>query len=164
MMLVYHGSYCEIEKPDLKYSRANLDFGKGFYVTPIKDQAVRWTEKFQRRNREAIVNTYELHLELLNEKYLIKEFKDYNSEWLHFILACRSGSMRYKEFDMIVGGVANDKIYDTLELFFDKLIDEAEALGRLKYHKPNNQICIINQMIVNHHLIFKGSEKVNVSK
>ncbi len=38
-MIVYHGSTVEIAKPDLKYSKNNLDFGKGFYVTTFKEQA-----------------------------------------------------------------------------------------------------------------------------
>lgn len=38
-MIVYHGSTPKIEKPDVTYSKLNLDFGKGFYVTTIKNQA-----------------------------------------------------------------------------------------------------------------------------
>lgn len=38
-MIVYHGSYCIIENPDISRSRDNLDFGKGFYLTEIKSQA-----------------------------------------------------------------------------------------------------------------------------
>lgn len=34
-MIVYHGSYMEISAPDIKHSRTNLDFGRGFYVTDI---------------------------------------------------------------------------------------------------------------------------------
>lgn len=34
-MILYHGSYVEIAKPDLKHSRLNVDFGRGFYTTPI---------------------------------------------------------------------------------------------------------------------------------
>ncbi len=34
-MILYHGSFIEINKPDLKHSRPNVDFGKGFYTTPI---------------------------------------------------------------------------------------------------------------------------------
>lgn len=41
-MILYHGSYLEITKPDLKYSRANVDFGRGFYTTLIYEQAVKW--------------------------------------------------------------------------------------------------------------------------
>ena len=43
--------------------------------------------------------------------------------------------------DLVVGGVANDKVFNTVELFFDGLIDKAEAIKRLRYEKPNVQIC-----------------------
>ena len=38
-MIVYHGSSLEVTTPDIRHSRDNIDFGKGFYVTPIKEQA-----------------------------------------------------------------------------------------------------------------------------
>ncbi len=38
-MIVYHGSYTEITKIDLSKCEPNKDFGKGFYVTKIKEQA-----------------------------------------------------------------------------------------------------------------------------
>ena len=41
-MIIYHGSYMEIVRPDLKHSRPNVDFGLGFYTTPIYAQAVKW--------------------------------------------------------------------------------------------------------------------------
>lgn len=37
-MILYHGSYLEINKPDLSHSRDNVDFGKGFYTTPIYEK------------------------------------------------------------------------------------------------------------------------------
>lgn len=40
-MKVYHGSYCLVEDPDISFSREALDFGKGFYVTNIKEQAIK---------------------------------------------------------------------------------------------------------------------------
>lgn len=40
-MILYHGSYLEVVKPDLEHSRENIDFGKGFYTTPIYEQAVK---------------------------------------------------------------------------------------------------------------------------
>lgn len=30
---VYHGSYCEVDKPTLDRGRLDADFGLGFYVT-----------------------------------------------------------------------------------------------------------------------------------
>ncbi len=41
-MKLYHGSFLSIEKPDLLHSRKNLDFGRGFYTTPLYEQAVKW--------------------------------------------------------------------------------------------------------------------------
>ena len=32
-MIVYHGSVTEVITPDISFSRCNLDFVKGFYVT-----------------------------------------------------------------------------------------------------------------------------------
>lgn len=36
-MILYHGSSLAVPHPDLTHSRRNLDFGRGFYTTPIKD-------------------------------------------------------------------------------------------------------------------------------
>ena len=44
-MLVYHGSCEVVEKPDVMHSFRPLDFGKGFYVTTIKEQAERWAKR-----------------------------------------------------------------------------------------------------------------------
>ena len=41
-MILYHGSSLEVVKPDLSHSRANVDFGRGSYVTPLYEQAVKW--------------------------------------------------------------------------------------------------------------------------
>ena len=50
--------------------------------------------------------------------------------------------------DLVVGGVANDKVFNTVELFFDGLIDKAEAIKRLRYEKPNVQICFRTESTV----------------
>lgn len=41
-MVVYHASYTIVEHPDVSFSRDSLDFGKGFYLTTIREQAVRY--------------------------------------------------------------------------------------------------------------------------
>ena len=38
-MILYHGSFLEIAQPNLVHSRPNVDFGRGFYVTPLYEQA-----------------------------------------------------------------------------------------------------------------------------
>lgn len=47
--------------------------------------------------------------------------------------------------DLVVGGVANDKVFNTVELFFGGLIGKAEAIKRLRYEKPNVQICFLHR-------------------
>ena len=59
-MILYHGSFIEINKPDLKHSRPNVDFGKGFYTTPIYEQAVKWCSKFKKRGKNGIVHVMNL--------------------------------------------------------------------------------------------------------
>ena len=56
-------------------------------------------------------------------------------------------------------GVANDKVFNTVELYFDGLIDKAEAIQRLRFEKPNMQICFrTGQALSCVH--FKGSEEI----
>lgn len=38
-MIVYHGSDGIVDHPDVEHSFRNLDFGRGFYVTTIREQA-----------------------------------------------------------------------------------------------------------------------------
>ena len=58
-MILYHGSFIEITKPDLVHSRPNVDFGRGFYVTPLYEQAAKWCGKFKRRGKDSILSRYE---------------------------------------------------------------------------------------------------------
>ena len=50
-------------------------------------------------------------------------FESYSEQWLDFVLACRRG-MDATNYDIVIGGVANDKVFNTVELFFDGLIDK----------------------------------------
>ena len=57
-MILYHGSYLEVQTPDLVHSRENLDFGRGFYTTPLYDLAIKWCERFKRRGKRGIDSHY----------------------------------------------------------------------------------------------------------
>ena len=58
-MILYHGSFLEIAQPDLVHSRPNVDFGRGFYVTTLYEQAAKWCGKFKRRGKDGIISKYE---------------------------------------------------------------------------------------------------------
>jgi hypothetical protein len=64
------------------------------------------------------------------------------------------------ENDIIIGGIADDRVYNTIELYEDNLINKEEALKRLRYYKPNNQICIVNQEIIDKYLNYEESKVV----
>ena len=138
-MILYHGSYIEIKKPDLSHTRKNVDFGSGFYTTTIFEQATKWAEKFKRQNKESIVNEYSFD-EIAYKSLKVLQFDSYSEEWLTYIINCRRGNDK-TDYDIVAGGVANDKVFNTVELFFDNLIDKTEAIRRLKYEKPNMQLC-----------------------
>lgn len=156
-MILYHGSYLEIAKPDLKHSRFNVDFGRGFYTTPLYEQAVKWCGKFKRRGKEGIISCYDFE-EKAYESLKVLKFESYSEEWLDFILNCRSGKDA-TDYDIVIGGVANDKVFNTVELFFEGLIDKTETIRRLRYEKPNLQICFRTEKALEH-LCFERSEKV----
>lgn len=59
-MTLYHTSDRSIEHPDIKFSRAYLDFGKGFYTTPNRSQAEKYAKRFFKEGRQAFLNTFEL--------------------------------------------------------------------------------------------------------
>ena len=48
MIRLYHGSIVKIEVPDLVHSKPFKDFGRGFYLSPDKQQA--WEMAFQKVN------------------------------------------------------------------------------------------------------------------
>ena len=137
-MILFHGSYIAINKPDLLHSRVNVDFGKGFYATPIYEQAAKWSGKFKARGLDAVVSSYEFD-ETGCQNLKVLRFSSYSDEWLDFIVNCRCGK-DHTDYDLVIGGVANDKIFNTIELFFDDLIDKGEAIKRLRFEKPNLQL------------------------
>ena len=160
-MKLYHGSYVAIEKPDLQFSRMRTDFGKGFYLTPMKTQAASWSQRFMRERGTAVISSYDFLSnpeEKLPTDTKILEFDSHSLEWLNFITACRLGQPVDIDWDLVLGGVANDKVFDTLQLYFDGLIGADEAIGRLRYNKPNFQYCFKNQSLIDGYLIFAGSE------
>ena len=154
-MIVYHTSKVEVMKPDTRHSRPNLDFGRGFYVTKLKKQALNYADKFILRNQRAVLNTYELSDNWT--QYNVKRFEMYNEEWLDFIIANRKG-LPVEQFDVVEGGVANDKIFRTLELYFNGDITKADALKQLRFEKINHQICFLSQVAIDNCLTFISSE------
>ena len=155
-MILYHGSYLAVEKPNISFSRANTDFGQGFYTTTIKSQAEKWAERFKKQRGYAVVSEYELNEFDLRKNASILEWTTYCEDWLDFIAECRHGGTG-GDYDLVIGGIANDDVFNTLTLYFRGLIDKKESIKRLSYEKPNVQYCFRKQSIIDTYLIFLGS-------
>lgn len=160
-VIVYHGGTEIVKHPDCTYGRRNLDFGQGFYVTDIRKQAEDWAKLMaDRREKTPVLNRYRLNREaILSEaRYII--FKAYDKDWLELIVASRQGLPVANGYDYIEGGVANDRVVDTVNLYMTGLMDLTTALRRLSEHQPNNQMCLLNQEITDKYLIFDGTEEI----
>lgn len=164
--LIYHGSYIKIEHPLVNVGRQDLDFGRGFYTTDLREQAVKWARIIQQRRNTStspILNTYEIDMDVVEEKgFKQLYFEKYDLDWLEFIVKNRRGENLWTAFDIIEGGIANDSVIDTVDAYMSGLIDGSTALGKLMYNKPNNQICILNQNIIEKCVRFLGAETINI--
>lgn len=144
-MKLYHSSSLAVECPDTLHSREFLDFGKGFYLTSIHEQAVKYAQRFIRRNRDAWLNTYEFKFE--SSEWKVLQFNVYDKDWLQFVAKCRAGKDD-SDFDIVIGGIANDKVIETIDRYFEGELSEDKTLGLLKYEKPNIQHCIRSQRML----------------
>ena len=156
-MILYHASDKEVRQPDTFHSRLYLDFGKGFYLTSMYDQAVRYAQRFLRRGKSAWLNTYEFGHH--SEGWKILRFEAYDKEWLEFVAACREG-VDNTDYDMVVGGIANDRVILTLDRYFEGELTQEQALGLLRYERPNIQYCIRSEQMLNECLHFIQSQKI----
>ncbi len=159
--IVYHGGTEIIESPICKFGRRNLDFGQGFYVTNLRQQAERWAKNMAiSRNKIAMLNRYRLNRQAIINEARCKIFTAYDEQWLDFIIKNRSGQDVADGYDYVEGGVANDRVIDTINLYIAGLMDLSSALRELSKHQPNNQMCILSQDIINKYLIYDGSEEL----
>lgn len=154
-MTVWHGGEVAVPRPDLAHSRRAVDFGAGFYVTPIREQAEQWCEKRKRRAGAAVLSCYEFD-EASASALKVLRFESYSEEWLDFIVGCRALSDT-SDWDVVIGGVANDRVFDTLEAFFDGFATKVQTIDRLRLQTPNLQICLRTEASLSA-LTFKGSE------
>ena len=161
-MRLFHGGYSIIEHPDCLAGRDNLDFGKGFYTTLIRGHAEQWARQvsFNRGQKKPILNVYEFDKEKAISEYRYRFFPAYDEEWMDFIVSSRSGEKPWEGYDIIEGGIANDRIIDTIRLYMYGDMEKSTALKRLSEHQPNHQICFLNQVAADKYLKFIESMKV----
>lgn len=160
-IIVYHGGTEIVEHPNCRIGRRNLDFGQGFYVTDISKQAVDWARLVaDKRGKHPVLNRYRMKRDEILAEGRCKVFEAYDKDWLEFIVASRRGLDVASNYDYIEGGVANDRVVDTVNLYIAGLMDEETALRRLSEHRPNNQMCLLSQSLTDKYLIFDGTDDI----
>ena len=161
MISLFHGTTMEVLEPLVGVGREKVDFGRGFYLTKMKRQASLWAETIAERRVAGtpVLNEYRFDIDLAKElagaRY--KVFTAYDLEWLNYVVDCRRGGKTQKQYDVVEGGVANDKVIDTVEDYEKGVITAEQALGQLAYKEVKHQIAIRSQYIVDKCLKFKGS-------
>lgn len=83
-MILYHGTNKPFEQIDLSKSKPNKDFGKGFYLTSDKQQAIDMAKAKidQQGEGEVIVYAFEFDTTFLSSGELkVKSFDTYSEEW-----------------------------------------------------------------------------------
>lgn len=161
-MLLYHGSTMAVRKPIISRGRPKTDFGKGFYTTTSREQAEKWAniKKYREGDHaKGIVSVFEFDESLLNdETFKTRHFNGADTEWLDFVVGNRRGIINH-DYDMIMGPVANDKLYATILLYENGILDANAAIEQLKTHQLFDQLSFHQQKGCNL-LTFKESYEV----
>ncbi len=139
-MILYHGSNVTVKEPRLIEQNRFLDFGQGFYTTTNIDQAKSFAQKIiTRRGGVPTLNVYELGEDLETSGLKIKIFSAPDEEWLDFVSSHRNGSYDGEKYDIIIGAVANDDVYRTLQVYASGVLTKSQALEALRVKKLFNQ-------------------------
>ena len=159
-MIVFHGSIEIVKNPDVLHSYRALDFGKGFYVTTVEEQAVRWARRKADllEKGKAIVNRYQMNEDFGELK--LKTFPEDLMEWIDFVCRCRNGETDYQEFDVISGKVANDKVFRVVDLYRTGIWDKQRALKEIRAYPNFDQIAFITQKAIDKLLVFDSYVEV----
>lgn len=141
-MKLYHGTNTDIDVIDLSRGLRYKDFGKGFYVTPDRNTAIRMAQKRERLfGGTAMLISYELDEKALSSELKVKVFPEKASvEWLLFVDANRDKKNvdPIHDYDIVVGPIANDGVVLQLTNYREGIYS-SEEVARLLQDKYLDQ-------------------------
>ena len=139
-MILYHGSVVAVEKPRLIQQNRYLDFGFGFYTASNREQTEQFAKKTaQRRGGTPIISIYEIDEVEIKSNLSVKHFLTPNGKWLDFVSQNRTGAYCGEKFDLIIGPVANDDVYLTVQYYLTGVYTKNQALRSLKIKQLYDQ-------------------------
>ena len=144
-MILYHGSNVSIEKIDLQCGRRGKDFGRGFYLSANKQQALLMAERTVDREEfgSPTLTTY-----LFDDSVLIspidlnvKVFDRYSVDWAEFIMMNRQNKSdkQAHDYDIVYGPIANDKVGLQISRYQLQYIPMEELIRQLSFIQPTFQ-------------------------
>ena len=150
-MILYHGSNVDIQNISLSACRPYKDFGRGFYLTDIPEQAERMAERVARiYGGEPVLNIYEIDDSFFDSSSLrIKNFGEKTTEdWARFVMNNRNrGFENYSDplcnfdskYDIVIGPVADDNMAMLFRQYEEEVIDFDTLLKGMIYKKTSSQ-------------------------
>ena len=159
-MIVYHGSNATVERPDVQHSYRSLDFGRGFYVTSVKEQAERWARRKADLTGQGtpMVNVYRMSGDFGGLS--VKTFAPDLREWIDFVCRCRDGDEIYQAYDLICGKVANDKVFRVVDMYRNGIWEKERALREIKAYENYDQMAFVTQRAIDRLLVFDSRYEV----
>lgn len=149
-MILYHGSNVAIDEVNLEKCRPFKDFGQGFYLTTLLDQARAMARRTTERagEGEPTVTSFFLPDDWEARGLRTLRFVGPTQEWALFVTNNRnrrfadvSDSLcnRDNKYDIVAGPVADDRIVASFQLYLDEFISLDELVERLRYRKLSDQ-------------------------
>ena len=150
-MILYHGSNVDIKNISLSACRPYKDFGRGFYLTDIPEQAERMAERVAKiYGGEPVLNIFEIEDSFWDLTNLnIKNFGEETSEeWARFVMNNRNKdfddysnplSNHDSKYDIVVGPVADDNMAMLFRQYEEEIIDFDTLLKGMIYKKTSSQ-------------------------
>lgn len=139
-MKLYHGSNIAIEIPDLEHSKPFKDFGRGFYLSANKQQAMDLAiqKVNQAQTGQPFVSEFLFDENVMATGDLkVLSFPDYSEEWAQFVLNNRNRNLPQPihDYDIVYGPIADDGVTYQLRRYEGGLISLAKLVEELKYAK-----------------------------
>lgn len=135
-MILYHGTNADIDATDLNRGLRHKDFGKGFYLTPDRNTAVRMAQKKTRLFGGTVtLITYEMDDTALRSDLKVKIFPEKACvEWLIFVDANRDRKnvSPIHDYDIVIGPIADDGVVLQLTNFREGIYSPEQAAAQLQ--------------------------------
>jgi hypothetical protein len=143
-MILYHGSTVIVDKPNIITPNRTLDFGIGFYTTENRAQAMEFSDIVMKRRRAKtqFISVYDFDIKQAESELKILRFTNPDENWFDFVCMNRNDSYEGEQYDIVIGAVANDKVYTTIGLYESGVITREQAILSFKINPLFDQLVL----------------------